>query len=102
MSDKIIDDIQTIQIIYTVYKSDEKFLNSVFDSEIYELDIIYDKFFEIILNIRETNILKTSYLLEKLLTTCENNLNIFLKRYPKIKNMFLKSDPNSGFEYLEF
>ncbi len=102
LSENVKEDIQSLEVIYTIYKSDEEFINSIFDSELYELDIIFDKFYEIILNMRSTNMLKTTYLLKRLLKKSEDTMATFLKRYPSIKNKFAKHDPNNGLEFLEF
>ena len=102
LSENVKEDIQSLEVIYTIYKSDEDFINSIFDSELYELDMLFDKFYEIILNMRSTNMLKTTYLLKRLLRKCEDVMTVFLKRYPKIKNKFAKHDPENGLDFLEF
>ena len=50
---------------------------------------------------RPTNIIKTNYLFSKLLKTAENTLTNFLNRYPNVKKAYLKTNPDSGEEYLE-
>ena len=102
LSDNVKEAVQSLEVIYTIYKSDENFINSIFDSELYELDILFDKFYEIILNMRATNILKTTYLLKRLLKKTEDTMTVFLKRYPTIKNKFAKHDPDNGLDFLEF
>lgn len=101
MSEEMIDDINSLQSIYVIYKSNNDICKYLFDSEIYELDIIYDEFYKILLNMRKTNVLKTTYLIKKLKKLTETNFSIFLNRYPKIKNKYSKKDPDSGLEFLE-
>lgn len=101
MSEEMIDDINSLQSIYVIYKSNNDICKYLFDSEIYELDIIYDEFYKILLNMRKTNVLKTTYLIKKLKKLAETNFSIFLNRYPKIKNKYSKKDPDSGLEFLE-
>lgn len=91
-----------IQLLYCIYQSDDYFIKNIFDSELYELDIIFDTFFNIYHNMRPTNIVKTNYLYAKLLKDAENLLTIFLKRHQKIYNQFVKRNPETGEEYLEF
>lgn len=96
MSDEIVNSLQTIETVYVVMKSDETFLNPILnDAELYELEMIFDEFFNILLNMRETNQLKTSYLFKKLSKTCESNLSNFIKRYPKIREKYSKIDPEN-------
>jgi hypothetical protein len=103
MSEPILEAIYSIQTIYVVMMSDNNFLHPIFqDAELYEIEMIYNEFFNINGNMRETNILKTSYSFKKLFKKCESNFNNFIKRHPKIKNKFSKIDPDSGMEYLEF
>ena len=97
----ILISLEGLQLLYCVYQSDEFFIKNIFDSELYELDIILDEFYEIYFNMRPTNVIKTNYLFSKLLKTAENTLTNFLNRYPNIKKVYLKINPESGEEYLE-
>lgn len=51
---------------------------------------------------RPTNIIKTNYLFSKLLKDAENTMTNFLKRHQKLYKQYIKKNPNTGEEYLEF
>lgn len=97
----IIIGLEGLQLIYCMYQSDEYFIQNIFDSELYELDIILDKFYDIYFNMRPTNIIKTNYLYTKLLEEAQNTLTNFLKRYPPLYKMYIRKNQDNGEEFLE-
>ena len=93
--------IESCQLLYCMYQSDEYFMKKSFDTELYELDILIDEFYEIYYEMRTSNMIKTNYLFSRLLKKAENTLSTFLKRFPLLYKMYLKRDPNSGEGYIE-
>jgi len=94
--------IEEFQLLYCVMQSDEYFIKNIWDSELYEIELITEEFFDIFYEMRPTNLIKTNYRYSKLLKTTETTVINFLKRHKELYKKYIKINPNTGDEYLEF
>ena len=93
--------VKYVHELFTVINSNVKFINGIFDNELFELNSLFFIFFDIYRNIRSTNLIKTAYLFETLHKSIDNSLNTFFNRFPSIKKKYIKYNPDNGDLFFE-